>query len=80
MLSICDVIVSQKTYNGEQKQHFFGRDNNFTHSLCTKITSLWKYKNRALIMWKIGERGGIREGGKIFFSLVAYILHCMKKA
>ena len=27
MLSICDVIVSQKSFIGEWKEHFFGRDN-----------------------------------------------------
>ena len=36
MLSICDVIVSQKRYNGEWKKHFFGRGKNFIRSLCTK--------------------------------------------
>ena len=40
MLSIRDVIVSQKPYNGEWKKHFFGRDNNFTCSLCAK-KHLW---------------------------------------
>ena len=35
-LSICDVIVSQKGSNGDEKLHFFGLDYNFTRSLCGK--------------------------------------------
>ena len=48
MISICDVIVSQKTYNGELKQHFFGQDNNFTCSLGTKIKFLGKYEENTV--------------------------------
>ena len=39
-LSASDVIVSQKESNGEGKGQLFGRDNNFTRSLCTKV-HLW---------------------------------------
>ena len=37
MISIYDVIVAQKSYNGEWKSHSLGRDYNFTHSLCAKL-------------------------------------------
>ena len=39
-LHICDVIVCQKSHNGEWKYHFLGRDYNFTHSLCAKLYSI----------------------------------------
>ena len=56
MLSICDVIVSQKLYNGECKLHFFGRGNTFLLALLSlrKITSLFAQNKRivrALKMW-----------------------------
>ena len=39
-LSAIDVIVCQKSLNGDGKLHFFGQDYNFTRSLCAKI-HLW---------------------------------------
>ena len=41
-LSVYDIIVSQKGSNGEEKLHFFGRDDNFTNSLCSKLNLLGK--------------------------------------
>ena len=39
-LSVSDIRVGQKGSNGDRKLHLFGRDYNFTCSLCTKI-HLW---------------------------------------
>ena len=39
-LSVSDVVVSQKSSNGEGKEHFFWREYNFTCSLCTNV-HLW---------------------------------------
>ena len=36
-LSVNDVIVNQKGSNQDEKLQFFGRDYNFTCTLCTKI-------------------------------------------
>ena len=35
-LSVSDVILIQKNSNGDRKLQFFGRDYNFTRSLCAK--------------------------------------------
>ena len=37
-LSVGDIILSQKGSNGDGKLHFFGRDYDFTLSLCSKIS------------------------------------------
>ena len=39
-LSVNDIIVVQKSSNGNWKLQFFGQNYNFTHTLCTKIY-LW---------------------------------------
>ena len=41
-LSISDVIVSQKSSNGDGKLHFFVLDYNFTDSLCAKYNPLFE--------------------------------------
>ena len=66
VLSICDIIVSQKSSNGERKSHFFGWDNNFTRSLCAKKNFfVW-----ALEMRILDVRGGEEFSLSELYSIV----------